>query len=152
MTATWDLYAKDLLKERPQDFATLVLAGSQYIGLRESQYQMRELRLDTLIEVEYQGQRLLINIEFQSTRDEMMGGRLLIYSFEIQQEYGLPVLSCVIYLQKVGSTSKPPLCWDLPGGQRVLWFDYLSIELAEKTPDEFKQYLLHLMEVLGSEE
>lgn len=139
MTATWDLYAKDLLKERPQDFVTLVLAGARFIGLRESQYQMREIRLDTLIEVEYGGQRFLINIEFQSTEDKTMGGRLLIYSFEVQQEYNLPVLSCVIYLQKVSNTSKPPLCWDLPGGRRVLWFDYLSIELAEKTPDELRE-------------
>lgn len=139
MTATWDLYAKDLLKERPQDFVTLVLAGARFIGLRESQYQMREVRLDALIEVEYEGQRFLINIEFQSTKDETMGGRLLIYSFEVQQEYNLPVLSCVIYLQKVSSTSKPPLCWDLPGGRRVLWFDYLSIELAEMTTDELRE-------------
>lgn len=25
MTVSWDLYAKDLLKERPQDFAELIL-------------------------------------------------------------------------------------------------------------------------------
>lgn len=53
MTATWDLFVKDLVRERPQDFATLVLPGSPYIGRRESQYQMREVRLDRLIEVEY---------------------------------------------------------------------------------------------------
>lgn len=53
MTATWDLYAKDLLRERPQDFVELILPGARYIARHESQFQMREIRLDRLIEVEY---------------------------------------------------------------------------------------------------
>jgi predicted transposase YdaD len=146
MTVTWDLYAKDLLKERPQDFATLVLAGARYIGLRESQYQMREIRLDTLIEVEYQDEPMLINFEFQSTKDGKMGKRLLIYGFEAEDEYELPILSCVLYLQKVNNASEPPLCKIVPGGRRVLWFDYISIELAEKTIDELRE--MNLLGVL----
>lgn len=140
MAATWDLYAKDLLKERPQDFAALILPGSRYIKRHESQYQMREIRLDRLIEVEYKGRRLLINVEIQASRDRKMGVRLLRYSMEAMEEYGLPVLSCVIYLQKGGKRSKPPLCVDLlPGVWRLLWFDYISIELAEQTTEDLRQ-------------
>jgi hypothetical protein len=133
------LYAKDLLKERPQDFAELVLSGACYIGTRESQYRRREIRLDTLIEVEYKGYSLLINVEFQSTRDGGMGERLLIYSYEAKREYELPVLSCVIYLQDVGEVSGPPLCWDVAGELRILWFNYVSIELGEKTTQELRE-------------
>ncbi len=98
MTATWDLYAKDLLRERPQDFVELILPGARYIARRESQFQMREIRLDRLIEVEYCGQRILINLEIQVAKDPRMGMRLLRYSLAALEEYDLPVLSCVIYL------------------------------------------------------
>lgn len=144
MTATWDLYAKDLLTERPQDFATLVLPGSRYIGRHESQYQMREIRLDRLIEVEYHGYRLLINVELQSTKDTKIGVRLLEYSLEAMAEYGLPVLSCVIYLQHISEMGEPPLSVDLFEGRRMIWFDYISIELAEMTTEELRQ-----MDLLG---
>lgn len=146
MTATWDLYAKDLLRERPQDFATLVLPGSRYIGRRESQYQMREVRLDRLIEVEYFGERLLINVEIQAAKDKKMARRLLRYCLEALDEYELPVVSCVIYLQKIGEHPDPPWRLELQSGQRIIWFDYFCIELAEKTTDDLRQ--LNLLGVL----
>ncbi|MGH2508275.1 MAG: hypothetical protein ACRDHZ_12865, partial [Ktedonobacteraceae bacterium] len=126
MAATWDLYAKDLLNERPQDFATLVLPGSRYIGRHESQYQMREVRLDRLIEVEYCKKRVLINFELQATKDTKIGKRLLKYSLEAMDEYNLPVVSCVIYLQKIGKLHEPPWHLDLPGGRCMILFDYIS--------------------------
>ena len=139
MTATWDLYAKDLLTARPQDFAELVLPGSRYIGRRESQYQMREVRLDRLIEVEYCGQRFLINVEIQASRDRKIGRRLLKYSLEALDEYDLPVLSCVIYLQPIGELDEPPWYLDLFKDRHLIWFDYVSIELAEKSTEDLRQ-------------
>lgn len=146
MTATWDLFVKDLVRERPQDFATLILPGSKFIGRRESQYQMREIRMDRLIEVEFEGVRLLINFEIQATRDGKMGIRLLRYSLEAMDEYELPVLSCVIYLRKIGKLDEPPLHVEVLKGKRILWFDYISIELAKKTLEELQQ--LNLMGLL----
>jgi hypothetical protein len=139
MTATWDLYGKDLLRERPQDFAQFILPGCRYITRHESQYQMREVRLDRLIEVEYELERLLINFELQATRDKKIGRRLLRYSLEALEEYELPVLSCVIHLQDVGELSEPPLRWEICGKRRLLWFDYVSIQLAEKTTQELRE-------------
>ncbi len=139
MTATWDLYAKDLLRERPQDFVELILPGARYIARRESQFQMREIRLDRLIEVEYCGQRILINLEIQVAKDPRMGMRLLRYSLAALEEYDLPVLSCVIYLQHVAELSEPPLCWEIFGGRCVLWFDFVCIRLAEMTTAELRQ-------------
>ena len=138
MTATWDLYVKELVNERPQDFATLVLPGARYLGRRESQYQIREIRLDRLIEVEYEGEKLLINVELQVKRDPKMGTRLLRYGLEATEEYELPVLSCVIYLQKIGKMSEPPLRVEI-AGRRLLWFDYISIELAKKTTQQLRE-------------
>src|SRR5579885_1862888 len=139
MTATWDLYAKDLLRERPQDFVELILPGARYIARRESQFQMREIRLDRLIEVEYCGQRILINLEIQVAKDPRMGMRLLRYSLAALEEYDLPVLSCVIYLQHVAELSEPPLCWEIFEGRCVLWFDFVCIRLAEMTTAELRQ-------------
>jgi len=139
MTATWDLYAKDLLRERPQDFVELILPGARYIARRESQFQMREIRLDRLIEVEYCERRMLLNLELQASRDPRMGIRLLRYSLAALEEYDLPVLSCVIYLQHVAELSEPPLCWEIFEGRRVLWFDFVCIQLAEMTIEELRQ-------------
>jgi hypothetical protein len=86
MTATWDLYGKELINERPQDFVTLVLPGARYLGRRESQYQTREIRLDRLIEVEYQRKRLLMNIERQVRRETKTGIPLLHSSLEAMKE------------------------------------------------------------------
>ncbi|MGI0134893.1 MAG: hypothetical protein ACREBW_08055, partial [Candidatus Micrarchaeaceae archaeon] len=94
---------------------------------------MREVRLDRLIEVEYEGEQLLINIELQTSRDKKMGTLLLKYCLEVMDEYDLPVLSCVIYLQRLGERGEPPWHLHLRGGRRLIWFDYLSIELAEQT-------------------
>lgn len=139
MTATWDLYGKDLLKERPQDFAELVLPGARYITRHESQYQMREVRLDRLIEVEYEEEHLLINVELQASKDKKMGRRLLRYSLAALEEYELPVLSCVIYLQNVGELDEPPLRWEIHRKRRLLWFDYVSIQMAEMTTEELRE-------------
>jgi hypothetical protein len=148
MTATWDLYAKDLLRERPQDFVELILPGARYIARRESQFQMREIRLDRLIEVEYCGQRMLINLELQAAKDPRMGIRLLRYSLAALEEYKLPVLSCVIYLQHVAEVSEPPLCWEIFEGRCVLWFDFVCIQLAEMTIEELRRMnLLGLLQL-----
>lgn len=142
---SWDLYAKALMHDAPQDFVTLLAPGARYVGHREGQFQTREIRSDSMIEAEYNGRGMLIHVEFQSEKDEKMATRLLGYSYEAIREHGLPVLSCVIYLQRTSDVPQPPLNWDLPIGRRVMWFDYISIELAEWPLEDLKQLDLDAM-------
>jgi predicted transposase YdaD len=134
----YDASAKSLVWVSPQDFVTWVLPGARYLGRRDGQFQTREIRSDGMIEADYNGQAVLIHVEFQSKKEAKMVQRLLGYSYEANRAYNLPVLSCVIYLQHVADVPEPPHCWELPEGPKLLWFNYLSIQLAD-TPVEVLQ-------------
>jgi hypothetical protein len=58
--------------------------------------------VDALLEVSIDGQRMLLHIEFQTYNDDMMDEWLMRYNVLARMKYGLPVLSCVIYLLKDG--------------------------------------------------
>lgn len=135
----WDLYLKSLIWESQQDFVTWLFPGAQYIRMREGQFQtqeyaetlpMREIRADSMLEVEYGKERMLMHIEFQSTKDELIGERLLGYSYEATRLHKLPVFSSVIYPRHVFEPPQSPYEWHIPSKGKTLSFTYDSIELA----------------------
>ncbi|MEO7022098.1 MAG: hypothetical protein ABI234_18260 [Ktedonobacteraceae bacterium] len=144
----WDLSLKAILRESPQDFVTLLVPDARYIRMRDGQFitrelpeglfPMREMRSDCLIEAEVDGKLFLILVEFQSTKDEDMGQRLLGYSFEARRAYGMPVLACVIYPRHV---YEPPLSygWAVPRRGVQVTARYDSIELDEMPLAELEQ-------------
>lgn len=145
----WDLYLKRLVWESPQDFVSLLLPGARYIRRREGQFQTRarqrgtfptrELRLDGILEVEYVKQRILVNVEFQSTKDTNIGERLLGYSYEATRAHKLPVYSCVIYPRHVFEPPQAPYEWYIAGIGVLMGFIYQSLELAEMPLEELEQ-------------
>ncbi|MGH2510508.1 MAG: Rpn family recombination-promoting nuclease/putative transposase, partial [Ktedonobacteraceae bacterium] len=145
----WDLYLKSLVGESPQDFVAWLCPGALYIRRREGQFQtqegmeeafpMREIRSDSMVEAEYGKERMLINAEFQSTKDELIGERLLGYSYEATRLHNLPVFSCVIYPRHVFEPPQAPYEWHVPGRGTMLSFTYDSIELAEMPLGELEQ-------------
>lgn len=144
---SWDLWSKLLVKECPQDFVTYFSPGARFVGMRETQFQTRpassfeprEIRGDGIIEAERSGVHFLIGVEWQTTRNDRMDERLLGYSCEATRLHKLLVLSCVIYVKKVNDAPQPPLERVLPDEYRTLWFNYKSVELAERPVDEFRQ-------------
>jgi hypothetical protein len=82
------------------------------------------------------GQEVLLHLEFQTYHDATISQRLLQYNVLIRIEYGLPVISCVIYLLKGGKRPASPLRWEAPAGQEVLHFHFSSIEIGDLTPEE----------------
>jgi len=142
----WDDSLKVFINDNAQDFATWILKGAQFTRKLLTEFKIRTIEADSLLEVMLDGldvtgdeAKLLLHIEIQSTKDPRIGERLLEYSFEAQREHQLPVLSCVIYLRDVGEVPQPPLQWKLPTGRDVLWFDYVSIELEKIPTEEFRQ-------------
>lgn len=145
----WDLYLKMLVWESPQDFVTLLHPGACYIRMREGQFQTREvptgtfptreIRADGMLEAEYGERRFLINIEFQSTKDDEIGERLLGYSYEAKRAHKLPVCSHVIYPRHVFEPPLSPYEWNVPGKGVVMEFKYGSLELAEMPLNELEQ-------------
>ncbi len=152
----WDDSLKTFISENAQDFASWVLKGAQVKRKLLTEFKIRTIEADSLLEITLTGPevsvdeaKMLIHFEIQSTRDQDIGQRLLEYSFEAQHEHHLPVLSCVIYLRDVGEVPQPPLRWQLPTGRKVLWFDYVSIELSKIPTEELRDTgLMGLMPLL----
>jgi hypothetical protein len=95
--------------------------------------------VDSLLDVTFKGQEMLVHLEFQTYNDLTMAERMLRYNVLARSEYGLPVLSCVIYLLRDGNVPVSPLSWMIPTGHKVLDFYFESIELGELSPKELLQ-------------
>ena len=147
--AEWDLWAKALGWESPQDIITLLYPGAIYIGRREGQLQTqdlgdnqfpkREIRSDGLIEAKYDDEHVIMVLEYQVKKDEGIGERLLGYSYEAKRLHGLPVAAWVIHLRPVFEPPQPPHTWAAPGLGQQLEYMYRSIELAEMPLEDLEQ-------------
>lgn len=147
----WDLFGKVLVKAFPQDIVDYFAPGAKFVGFRESQLQTRvdgptqtrELRMDTALETDYHGKRGLLDHELQSTKDGLIGERLLDYSREYRRLYKLPVRSAVTYFQEVSDPPLSPMidvfpCDPLPEGNESVRFTYSSLILPQKTVEELR--------------
>ncbi|MGH2480576.1 MAG: hypothetical protein ACRDHW_13050, partial [Ktedonobacteraceae bacterium] len=153
----WDLCLKLLLRESPQDVVDWLFPGARFVGWRDGQFQKRgrgrtqrqkrsqkeafahEIRADSIMEVEYKGQRYLLHVEFQSTKDEEIGYRLLGYSYGAVGLHKLPVRSYVIYLLPVAQPPASPYEWPGIDLEVQMSFKYRSIELAAIPVAELEQ-------------
>jgi predicted transposase YdaD len=132
----WDNTMKLLIRSNPRAFVRWLIPRARYICERSSKLEQEALDVDALLEVIIDGQRMLLHIEFQTYNDDTMDERLMRYNVLARMKYGLPVLSCVIYLLKDGTVPSSPLRWNVPSGQLVLEFHFLSIELAKLSQDD----------------
>ncbi len=137
----WDDSLKMFINENAQDFAMWVLGGIDVEVKNKllTEFKVRTIAADSLLEVETEDMHFLVHFELQSSRDPRIGERLLHYNVEAQHLHELLVLSCVIYLQDVGEVPQPPLRWVLPNGRKVLRFDYMSIELHKIPTEELRK-------------
>lgn len=133
---SWDDSLKSLVNDNPQAFILWLLGKGQYKEKLPYKLKMWRLEVDALLKVEVEDEEMLLHIEFQTYHDSTMDERLLRYNVLARSEYGLPVLSYVIYLLKDGIITKSPLSWRIPGGREVLQFHFESIELGDITPEE----------------
>ncbi len=136
----WDDSLRKLVRANPQSFVRWLLGEAQFIKELPDKLKSWKLEVDALLQTTFDGQEMLLHIEFQTYNDSDMDERLLRYNVLIRGEYHLPVLSCVIYLLRDGNIPKSPLRWTVPTGQKVLDFYFGSIELGELSPEE----LLHM--------
>lgn len=137
----WDDSIKIFIRENAQDLVTWLWKEARVKRHLQTEYKVRTIEADSVLEIELEnnGKDMLFHIEIQSTRDPNMAERLLQYSVEAQNQHKLPVYSCVIYLKDVGEVPRPPLRWQRLDGQDILWFDYLSIELASIPVEELRE-------------
>lgn len=135
----WDMQLKALITENSQDFVSFVLDGAIVLEKVEGEFQTREMRSDTLFKCRYKRRKVLVLVELQVKKEQKIGDRLLAYCFEARRKYSLPIKACVIYLKHIADAPQPPHTWDFLADSKMLWFDYLSIEIADMEVEELRQ-------------
>jgi hypothetical protein len=130
MADHWDFVLKKILQENPQQFVSWILKGAIITSILNVEIKRKSIYADALFEVVFYGQKMLLHLEFQSTKHTYMAERLLEYNIQASKEHGyLPVHTCVIYLRKTAEVPKPPFIRRLPDGSETVRFTYQVIEL-----------------------
>ena len=135
----WDASLKVLLSENPQDFATWLLKGSVVKEKLLTEFTGRKVSADALLNVIYNGEEVLLHIEFQSENDTTMADRLLEYNFRARREHKRDVYSCVIYLRQDGNVPTSPLIWTFTKDKEILRFHFQSIKIAKLSAGDLRQ-------------
>ncbi len=135
----WDASLKVLLSEKPQDFASWILKGAVVKEKLLTEFTGRKVSADALLSVIYEGDEVLLHIEFQSENDASMAERLLEYNSRARREHKRDVYSCVIYLRQDGNVPPSPLIWTFAKSKEIMRFHFQSIEIAKLSADDVRQ-------------
>jgi len=122
---------KRLFKEIPHDLLEWIMPGAQFDKVISTELDGEPINADHLYDISLDGQRFLLHIEFQRNRDSRMAERLWEYNVRASLQYSCPVWSCVIYLKKDSTVTKPFLTRTLPDGRVVHQFQFEVIKLFE---------------------
>jgi hypothetical protein len=139
MAKPWDDTMKRLIRAHPQHFVSWVLKGAIFKAALSIELKNWTRETDFLLDVIQNERHMLVHMEFQSREDEDMAQRLLEYNVLATREHGRPVLSCLIYLRKDSRIAESPLIWQLPDGQKIVYFHFIVIKLWEIKAEELIQ-------------
>jgi hypothetical protein len=76
MAKLWDDLMKMLVGANPQHFVSLLLSGAQFESELVTELKSRTIEADLLYIVIWNGQKVVLHVEFQRRRDGNMGKRL----------------------------------------------------------------------------
>jgi hypothetical protein len=94
---------------------------------------------DTLFEVNLNGKKALLHVEFQRRPDLQMAQRVWEYNVLATLEHQCPVYSFVIYLTPGGTIPESPLTWGLADYELVHIFHFTNIKLWELPVEDLKK-------------
>src|SRR5260370_5179058 len=150
MPGPYDNATKRLLREKPQHFVSWLVPEGIFKSNLSVELKSRNIYADGLFAITVNEQPALLHTEFQTSKDGLMGERLLEYSVAASSENNwLPVYTYVIYLRRDGDVPKSPLIRRLPSGEEVHRFYYQVIEVAKISAKQLLQRgLLGLLPLL----
>jgi predicted transposase YdaD len=138
----WDHNLKRLVQTNPQAFLDWLFTGA--VLLQECSVQLnRDIDMDMLYKALFEGEPVLVHLEFQRYNEKEMGRRLLEYNAYATGKFDLPVLSCVIYLKPEGPVVCSPLISKLSRGTVIWRFHFFNVELW-KVPTEALRAVNHV--------
>src|SRR5436305_1856184 len=131
LTQVWDDTLKRLIMANPQDFVSMIIEEARYEGDLATELKNWTRRADVAMSILLHGEKMVLDLEIQSTQDDTMGQRLLEYNVLATREHNCRVISCVIYLREDDNIVESPLIWGLPNGAQILVFRYIVIKMWE---------------------
>ena len=100
--ADFDIVSKYLMQHYPDDFARFALGRDDVEGaevIDPEQLTVEARQTDSLLRVQLDGEEVLVHTEFQTmdSTQPPMARRMVGYIGRAVEQYGLPVVSSVIY-------------------------------------------------------
>ena len=135
----WDDSMKLLVRQSSQSLVSFLLPNAMFQGNVDRELQASSVTADTLFEVTWQEEQVVLHVEFQRHYDKNMGRRLWHYNALTNIHTTLPVHSVVIYLLKDEKLVQSPYVINLPDGRPTQRLDFETIKLWEIPPETFEQ-------------
>ncbi len=93
----YDTTLKTWIKENPQEILPILLPGAIFQEAIDIERIKPTMRTDRVFKALYRGALHILNIELETGSDGNMPARLYAYNALLYLEYGLPVISIIIY-------------------------------------------------------
>ena len=133
--AEFDIVSKYLVQHYPADFARFALGRDDVERVKvidPEQLTVQARQTDSLLRVQVGGEAVLVHTEFQTTDSTQppMAQRMVGYIGRAVEQFGLPVVSIVLYLRPAAGRRDPGYYLQDRPGQRIL-VEYQVIRLSE---------------------
>lgn len=133
--AEFDIVSKYLVQHYPADFARFALGRDDIEGaevIDPEQLTVEARQTDSLLRVRLGSEAVLVHTEFQAADSTQppMARRMVGYIGRAVEQYGLPVVSIVIYLRPAAGRRDPGYYLQDRPGHRIL-VEYQVIRLSE---------------------
>ena len=133
--AEFDIVSKYLVQHYPADFARFALGRDDVERVKvidPEQLTVQARQTDSLLRVQVGGEAVLVHTEFQTTDSTQpsMAQRMVGYIGRAVEQFGLPVVSIVLYLRPAAGRRDPGYYLQDRPGHRIL-VEYRVIQLSE---------------------
>ena len=133
--AEFDIVSKYLVQHYPADFARFALGRDDVERVKvidPEQLTVQARQTDSLLRVQVGGEAVLVHTEFQTTDSTQppMARRMVGYIGRAVEQFGLPVVSIVLYLRPAAGRRDPGYYLQDRPGHRIL-VEYRVIQLSE---------------------
>jgi predicted transposase YdaD len=146
----FDTAMKQLAGGNPQAWVSFLLHGAVYKNDLNRELMTRKIEADTLYEVEWDEEAIILHIEFQRSRHNNMPERVWEYNALARISAKKPVYSVVIYPIEIPSITASEYTMSFRKGRIVAdQFSFQQIKLWEIEPEAFEQpHLIGLLPLL----
>jgi hypothetical protein len=103
----YDTTLKTWVKENPKEILPVLLPGAIFQEAVDVERIKPTMRTDRVFKVWYCGTLHILHIEFESGSDTNMPARLNAYNAILYLEYGLPVISIIVYPFRTTMATSP---------------------------------------------